>query len=128
MKPLDIEHKLDLIQHIHREQEKNERYVYYNLRQIENNGRYSDRNDYETYDRRIFANQKENVKLFSRLRLRIIIMFVMLVGFIIMDKKEISYKEIGSNEIIEYISENMEVGEIQKIFELVLDSSSKDDL
>ena len=33
-----------------------------------------------------------------------------------MDKKELAYIEIGSNEIVQYISKNMEIGELRELF------------
>ena len=79
---MDIEHKLDLIQQIHREQGENELYI---------------------YDKSWMAS----------FLFRLLIAVLLFLCFFVMDKKEIVYKEIGSSKIVQYISENMDIEELQ---------------
>ena len=80
---MDIEHKLNLIQQIHREQEKNG-----------------------------FQTQEIQKKWFHGFKFRFLIAVLLFLCFFVLDKKEIVYEEIGSAEIVEYISENMDIQEL----------------
>ena len=112
---MDIEHKLNLIQQIHREQEENERYVYENLRQRNYSRRVYDFDDY-AYDlgknyRKDSRRQKSKETWFVSFRFRLLIALLFFLCFFVMEKKEIVYKEIGSAEIVQYISENADIQE-----------------
>lgn len=82
---LDIEHKLDLIQKIHREQEENERYIY----------------------KKDFQETGVEASPFSSFRFRLLVSILLFLCFFIMDKKEIVYGEINSSNIVNHISSNI---------------------
>lgn len=113
---LDIEHKLNLIHRIHREQEENERYVFENLRCRGNNGRFQN-SEYYGYDDNYFTKdfgiKEPNESLFSSFRLRMLFAILLFLCFVIIDRTEITYKEIDSNKIAECISENTEFQELR---------------
>lgn len=112
---MDIEHKLNLIQQIHREQEENERYIYDSLvhRNYSRGLNSADMHmyDYRDYDKKYLQNQEVQGKWLASFRIRFLIAILLFLCFYVMDKKEITYKEVGSNKIVEYISETMNVQE-----------------
>lgn len=118
---MDIEQKLNLIQQIHREQEENERYVYNNIRMKKSN-RMSERFDDFSEGYRIKSEKdgwEHDTQTYggNSLRFRMLVVLLLFLCFFVMDKKEIVYKEIGSKEIIQYISKNMEIQELSTLFD-----------
>lgn len=111
---MDIEHKLDLIQQIHREQEENERYVYDNLRRRNYNKKAYDADTYIfDYNRMDSCRQETQIFWLASFRFRLLVAVLLFLCFFVMDKKKITYKEIGSNKIVQYISENMDIKDLQ---------------
>ena len=115
---MDIEQKLNVIQQLHREHEENEKYMYNNMRQkkynrgLENYGSYT--YDSENY----YTSWGENVQTLggSSLRFRLLVAILLFLCFFVMDKKKIVYMEVGSNDIIRYISENIEIPQLDDLF------------
>lgn len=111
---MDIEHKLDLIQQIHREQEENERLINSNLKQRNYNrenytpGIY----DYRGHGRNFSEEQDLQGAWFASFRLRLLLAVLLFLCLFTMDKKEIEIGGIGSVEIIDYIEKNMDIKEL----------------
>lgn len=97
---MNIEHKLDLIQQIHREQAENERNFYRRYRYRE-----SDYHDYGVYGRNL-TEEKEGNSGIASFRLRLLIAVLLFLCFFLMDKKEVIFEGIGCSEIVECISSN----------------------
>ena len=96
---MDIEHKLDLIQKIHREQEENERYIY----------------------KKDFQETGVEASPFSSFRFRLLVSILLFLCFFIMDKKEIVYGEINSSNIVNHINSNMRMEEVLAYFKIETD-------
>ena len=116
---MDLEHKLHLIHQIHREQEENERYIYESLR-IRNYDRSDSASDgyhRNYYQFRELGREEKPENWFGSLKLRILLSALLLLCFILMDRKGIVYKENGSKEVIEYISQNMDIQKLTSILQ-----------
>lgn len=116
---MDIEHKLYLIQQIHKEQEENERYIYDNLRQ--RNYRKMAENDAalwgghkDDYRKDLLRDEVQSLGGNS-LRFRLLVAILLFLCFFVMDKKEIVYMEVGSNDILRYISETIEIPKLDDL-------------
>ena len=87
---MDINHKLDLIQELRREQSRRERVIYRN------------------YDRSFRGDsslEEENLKsVFASFRLRLLTAILLFLCFFLMDRKDVSFGEIGKQQIVECIS------------------------
>ena len=93
---LDIEHKLELIQQIHREQEENERYIY----------------------KKNFEETGFRASWFASFRFRLLVSILLFLCFFVMDKKEIVYGEINSSNIVNHINDNMGMEEVLTYFKI----------
>ena len=117
---MDIEQKLDLIHQIHREQEQNERYLYDNLRQrTYHRGTKENDSFWENYgydDWKNWREQNVQTSMGNSLRFRLLVSILLFLCFFAMDKKEITYMEVGSNDIVRYISENIEIPKLEDLF------------
>ena len=80
---MDIEHKLDLIQQIHREQAESERNFYrkYNYREPVYH-------DYGVYGKSR-SEEKETISWIASFRLRLLLAVVLFICFFVMEKKEL---------------------------------------
>lgn len=107
---MNIEHKLELIQQMHREQEENERYIYDNLKQkIYRKGLYDPdlySYGYDSCYRMDFTGKETQISWFASFRFRLLVAVLLFLCFFVMDKKEINYGGIDSIEIVESIDEN----------------------
>lgn len=87
---MDIEHKLDLIQQIHREQA-------YDYRE----------------ERRSYSEEQElQVSWFASFRFRLLVAVLLFLCFFVMEKKEIKYGGIGATEIVNYIDSNINIDKL----------------
>ena len=103
---MDIEQKLALIQQIHREQAENERYIYDNLRQRDNNKGINYFGEYSGgYGKDVYRRQSQGT-WFGSFRFRLLVAALLFICFFVMDKNNVAYKDIGSQEIVEYIGSN----------------------
>lgn len=110
---MDIEQKLTLIQQIHREQEENERYIYNNLRKRDNYRGTNHFGEYSgNYVKDVYRHQSQR-NWFSSFRFRLLVAALLFLCFLVMDKKNIAYREIGSREIVEYIGNNFQMKDLQ---------------
>ena len=111
---LNIEHKLDLVQQIHREQKENEKYIYNNLKQRKyNRGIYNtDAYDYGRYEIDYSGGQEGQVSWLASFRFRLLVAVLLFLCFFVMEKKGIKYGGIGSEEIVEYIDSNMNMDKL----------------
>lgn len=88
---LDIEQKLDLIQQIHREQEKNERY---------------------------YRKESEGqVSWSASFRLRLLLAVLLFLCFFVMEKKQVEVGGICSSDIVDYIGSNMDIEKLSTLVE-----------
>ena len=117
---LNIEHKLNLIQQIHKEQEENERYIYNNLRQRNYHKIAENGDDFyggykDNFPKDLLRTDVQTLGGKS-LRFRLLVAILLFLCFFVMDKKKIVYMEVGSNDIIRYISENIEIPQLDDLF------------
>ena len=108
---MDIEHKLELIQQIHREQEENERYVrqrnyHYGL-DLRENYSYESKN---SYGKELLKTDKK-ISWYTSFCIRLLLAVLLFLSFFLVDKRGLVYHGIGSKEIVQYISKNMEIRE-----------------
>lgn len=91
---MNIENKLELIQQIHREQEKNE---------------------YRGYGRG-YSEEEVQGSWFASFRLRLLLAVLLFLCFFIMEKRGIVVEGIGCMEIIEYIGSNITFEDLRLLF------------
>ena len=89
---MDIEHKLNLIQQIHREQEKNEKYIYDSLVYRNYNRGLNTMDDYgynyTNYYKNGFQTQEIQKKWFHGFKFRFLVAVLLFLCFFVLDKKE----------------------------------------
>ena len=100
---MDIEHKLDLIQQIRREEAESERNLYRKYRYKESVYR-----DYGGHGQKQ-SEEKEQISRVASFRLRLLLAVALFLFFFVMEKKEIEVEGIGYKEIVEYVGKNMDI-------------------
>lgn len=88
---MDINHKLNLIQELRREQNRRERDIYKNY----------NRNIRED----VSIQEEYGTSIFSSFRLRLLTAIFLFLCFFIMDKNDVSVGNIGKQQILKCISE-----------------------
>lgn len=116
---LNIEHKLDLIQQLHREQEENERSIYRNLKSRNYD---HERNDLDAYgySRSYGRNRRTEESSYNNwpasFQLRLLMAVLCFLCLFVIEKKEIEFYGIGYTEITEYLDSNMTVEQFLAYF------------
>ena len=98
---MDIDHKLDLIQQIRREQAESERKFYCK-------GHYKESvyDDYRWEGKK--RTEEEQIFRIASFRIRLLLAMAFFLLFFVMEKKGIEVEGIGCQEIVEYVGKNMD--------------------